>query len=269
MLRSLLDDRVEVLDDLGLLLPGLLAGVGLAEPLLDLAHLLDDLRQRAGPLAFLFLVLVLLLPPRRRALRGARRASLSSPFSSSGSGLSGLSAWAAAGSSAGSGPPGAACRRGRASRSVSPSFSSRLSSAWSLGATSPLPSGSAALRPRAPWRASAPRPARRASAGSGLLGLLELLEQAVEGLVLGLGVLRTRGRSRPRRGWRRAPRRGKQAGSCSWSFLPVVLLRSGQVTCEVGEGPLVVVQAFELGLLLGGELRRRGGGPRRRRRSVR
>ena len=49
----------EVLDDLGLLLPGLLAGVGLAEPLLDLAHLLDDL---ASGCSALLAVLVLLLP---------------------------------------------------------------------------------------------------------------------------------------------------------------------------------------------------------------
>src|SRR4051812_41887516 len=57
----LLDELLEVLDDLGLLLAGLLAGIGLAEALLDLAHLLDDLPERA--LRLLVLVLLLSLPP--------------------------------------------------------------------------------------------------------------------------------------------------------------------------------------------------------------
>src|SRR4051794_7550734 len=59
-LPHLLDELFEVLHDLGLLLAGLFAGVGLAEALLDLAHLLDDLRERAA--TALFLILVLLLP---------------------------------------------------------------------------------------------------------------------------------------------------------------------------------------------------------------
>src|SRR5262249_7251347 len=46
-LACLFDHLLEILDDLGLLLAGLFAGVGLAEPLLDLAHPLDDLAKRA------------------------------------------------------------------------------------------------------------------------------------------------------------------------------------------------------------------------------
>ena len=130
---------------------------GSLEALFDVAHLLDDLRQRAGPLAFLFLVL--LLPPPPGGSSSSSSSDLSAPFSSSGSGLSGLGG---AGSSGGWGLP-AGLSTGAGVSVVSPSFSSRLSSAWSLGATVALVLGFRGLGPGLSWRAPAPRPARRAS----------------------------------------------------------------------------------------------------------
>src|SRR5262249_5572058 len=60
-LTDLLDDLIELLDNLPLFLAGLLAGVGLPEPLLDLAHLLDGVSQRVGILTALLALLGILL----------------------------------------------------------------------------------------------------------------------------------------------------------------------------------------------------------------
>ena len=98
----------------------------------------------------------------------------------------------------------------------------------------------------------------------------ELLEQGVERLVLGFAGLLGPG-AEPGHAPGRAT--SEQDARCGFerhrSFLPVVPFRSGHVTNQVGQDPLLFAQPLELGGLLGGQRSCCVGAVRRALRSVR
>ena len=142
-LLHLLDQGLDLLDDSLLFGLGIFTGLGLAQPLLDVPHLLDDLAKRAASLLLLAALLLTLLAGEFLELvvdllvLALQSLILLLGFLSAGAPPPG------AGLEGPDGSPGCGCDRGRSSGAgsslVSPSFSSSASRSLSLDDTSPEP----------------------------------------------------------------------------------------------------------------------------------